>query len=75
MNNKPIYHIAPNGVKIWYLNDLKHREDGPAVECPDGKTGWWLNGCWLSFHEFIDRFNDEELKLALVLKYEGIKND
>jgi len=27
----------------WYLNDQRHREDGPAVEWADGDKYWYLN--------------------------------
>jgi len=33
-----------NGSKYWYLNDKRHREDGPAIERPDGSKFWYLNG-------------------------------
>jgi NTP pyrophosphatase (non-canonical NTP hydrolase) len=33
----------PNGDKFWYLNDKRHREDGPAAEYADGHKSWWLN--------------------------------
>jgi hypothetical protein len=26
----------PNGDKYWFLNDKRHREDGPAVEYNNG---------------------------------------
>jgi len=29
------------GSKHWYKDDLLHREDGPAVELPDGTKKWW----------------------------------
>ena len=32
------------GTKRWYLNDERHREDGPAVELASGAKGWWLHG-------------------------------
>jgi hypothetical protein len=32
------------GTKFWYLNDKRHREDGPAVECANGSKFWYLNG-------------------------------
>jgi hypothetical protein len=32
------------GDKIWYLNDLLHREDGPAVEHVNGAKEWYLHG-------------------------------
>ena len=36
--------IDNNGSKFWYLNDKKHREDGPAEEYANGSKHWWLNG-------------------------------
>jgi len=33
-----------DGVKWWCLNGQLHREDGPAVEWPDGDNSWYLNG-------------------------------
>jgi len=32
------------GNKRWYLNNLLHREDGPAVEWASGSKEWHLNG-------------------------------
>jgi len=32
------------GTKIWYLNDKRHREDGPAVEYASGDKVWYING-------------------------------
>jgi len=34
----------PSGTKRWYLNDKRHRVDGPAIEYPNGSKQWWLNG-------------------------------
>jgi hypothetical protein len=31
------------GNKLWYLNDMYHRTDGPAIEYVDGSKSWWLN--------------------------------
>ena len=28
----------------WFLNDLRHRENGPAVEYADGHKCWYKNG-------------------------------
>jgi hypothetical protein len=36
--------VFENGIRIWYLNGNLHREDGPAVEYPDGGKTWWING-------------------------------
>ena len=32
------------GNRVWYLNGVCHREDGPAVEYADGSKEWSLNG-------------------------------
>ena len=42
--NKPECEIDSYGNKHWYLNGLRHREDGPAIEYPDGTKEWYLNG-------------------------------
>jgi hypothetical protein len=36
---------VPNKDIIYWLttNDELHREDGPAVERPDGSKEWWVN--------------------------------
>ena len=33
-----------DGSKYWYLNNERHREDGPAIEDTDGYKEWYLNG-------------------------------
>ena len=30
--------------KHYYINGILHREDGPAVEYPDGTKYWYKNG-------------------------------
>ncbi len=42
--SQPEMKVGSNGRKYWYLNGELHREDGPAVECPDGTNWWYLNG-------------------------------
>ncbi len=32
------------GVRRWYQNEQLHREDGPAVEYPDGTAYWYRHG-------------------------------
>ena len=38
--------IDSNGNKFYYNdnNDKLHREDGPAIEYPDGYKAWLING-------------------------------
>ena len=36
--------VYPSGDREWHLNGERHREDGPAIECADGRKEWYLNG-------------------------------
>jgi hypothetical protein len=36
--------INEYGTKFYYLNDLLHREDGPAFDCPNGDKAWLIHG-------------------------------
>jgi hypothetical protein len=36
--------IDDNGTKHWYLNGIKHRIDGPAMEDPAGNKWWYQDG-------------------------------
>ena len=36
--------IGPGGDIYYYSNGRLHRENGPAVEYPDGTKVWYLNG-------------------------------
>ena len=42
MNNQPVCEIDKCGNRFWQINDLKHREDGPAVEWANGSKWWYL---------------------------------
>ena len=35
--------VYADGSKFWYLNNKKHREDGPAAEYSNGEKHWYLN--------------------------------
>ena len=35
--------VDDDGTKRWYLNDKRHRTDGPAVEYADGTKYWFLD--------------------------------
>lgn len=44
----------------YYLNEKRHKEDGPAVQCwnDDGQLkyqGYWLNGTPISKDDFLAR--------------------
>jgi hypothetical protein len=46
-------------VKRYYLNDLLHREDGPAIEFTGGSKYWYFHG------KYIDCNSQEEF-LAII---------
>ena len=50
MENKSVLKIDSFGVKRWKLNGKFHREDGPAIEYPNGDKFWYYNG----FHHRMD---------------------
>ena len=55
----------------WFLNGEPHREDGPAIEWPDGDKQWWLHGKELSEEEFNSRHNSKELTVKEIEKLLG----
>ena len=36
--------IWPDGTKQWWLNNERHRLDGPARKHSDGMIQWWIHG-------------------------------
>jgi len=36
--------IDSKGIVRWHSNGVLHREDGPAIESPNGDKSWFLNG-------------------------------
>ena len=58
------YNIKINkfGDKTYYLNDILHREDGPAVESANGNKAWYKNGqCHREDGPAIERTNGDKL--------------
>jgi hypothetical protein len=44
MKRKAVCRECTNGDKIWFLDGLFHREDGPAKERANGDKLWFLDG-------------------------------
>ena len=42
--SQPKMRVDKYGIKQWWLNHNLHREDGPAIEYPDGQKQWYLHG-------------------------------
>jgi hypothetical protein len=47
--------VYDNGNRWWFLNDKRHREDGPAVEYASGARRWYLNDEEYTEEEFIKK--------------------
>ena len=62
-----------NGSKEWYLNDQRHREDGPAIERANGRKSWYLNGVELTEQEFNNRTQVQELTIQELEQKLGYK--
>jgi hypothetical protein len=55
------------GTKKWRLpSGMLHREDGPAIEYPNGNKGWFING--LKYTEQNHKYKMRSIKLKLLLK-------
>lgn len=44
MKNYDHFNTNIHGTKFYYLNNLSHRVDGPAVETLKDANFWYLNG-------------------------------
>ena len=60
MNKQPELVINIYGTKLWYLDGKLHREDGPAIEFPDGYKEWYLNDEIFLKEEWFKRLTPEQ---------------
>ena len=42
-----------NGDKVWYKEGKRHRTDGPAIECWDGRNLWYIEGYIIQKYELF----------------------
>ncbi len=43
-NGEIIFIEYIDGYQSWWLNDKRHREDGPALILENGSKEWWYKG-------------------------------
>ena len=44
LDNQMVLTIAQDGTKRWVTNEgIRHREDGPSIEYPNGEKRWFKN--------------------------------
>ncbi len=41
------------GDKAWYINDILHRIDGPAIEYANGSKFYWIMGKEYSYEDWL----------------------
>ena len=63
MENTPKLSINVLGTKCWWLNNERHRTDGPAIEYADGQKRWYINGVELTESQFNSPSFMEFIKL------------
>lgn len=54
-------YIRKNGSKFWYMNGVPHREDGPAIEWPDGTKSYYVRGIKLKRQPIVEEKESIEL--------------
>ena len=56
----------PTTIKHWYVDNEKHRLDGPAYECPGGGDEWWIYGNQLPTKEVEEWLTENNIDLKTV---------
>ena len=54
--------LNENGTKFWYLNDVLHRVECPAIIRPSGVEYWYLNGVLMSKENHAAAVAEMQLK-------------
>jgi hypothetical protein len=61
--------LIPGGYKSWFINNIRHRIDWPAVEYNGGgiKTQYWINGKHITQLDGKYIYGKSKLATALLL--------
>ena len=65
--SQPEMENSLDGSKYWRLNGLYHREDGPAIEYPNGRKYWFLNGKQVTWKEVFRQAKNSEIELRILI--------
>ena len=57
--------VDGKGVKRWFVDGQRHRENGPAVEWPDGTKFWFINGVQYTEREHKPQVRHIKLKMLI----------
>ena len=64
--SQPEMRVGPDGEKCWTLKGKLHREDGPAVEYPNGEKYWFLNNEEVSWEQVFRQAKNPEIELRIL---------
>jgi len=67
MDRQPICEMGPLGRKEWILDNMFHRIDGPAIEYPDGRKSWYLDGVKVPWQTLYHRATTDEARLSILI--------
>ena len=62
------------GTKQWYLDDKRHRIDGPAVEYVYGGKEWYLDGKCLTQAQWLEAVKPKVVScVGKIVEVDGVK--
>jgi hypothetical protein len=61
-----------NGDTYWYVNDKRHRINGPAIELINGDTEWYINGIKYTEEQFNEIVNFPNLAVPYIKEKDSI---
>ena len=65
--SQPKMKVYSDGTKRWFLNGKLHREDGPAIEYPNGSKEWCLHGKDVTWQQLFHNANGDLEKECRIL--------
>ena len=46
-------YLSTTNIKVWYLDDIWHRDNGPAVTLSNGCPEWWWHNRRVTEYEHM----------------------
>ena len=66
--------VDDNGTKTWYVDNTRHRVDGPAIEGSDGSKHWYLDGNKLTQAQWLEAVKPKVVScVGKMVEVDGVK--